>query len=136
MKLTFVKRDTTDREGNELKTKDGRPYTRMSIKVEEKGDKYISGFGSKENESWKVGDDVEITVTESDKTDKNGEPYLNFSIPKKEDRVLDNTERILNALVGINLKLAVIVGKLEGKTHVSNDVDYSDYPEANGEVAF
>ncbi len=124
--LTFIKRDNTDREGNELKTKDGRPYTRLSIKVESKGDKYISGFGNSENKNWNVGDEVDITITESATKDKNGLPYLNFTQPKKEDRVLDNTERILNALVGIRLDIATIKSALVSQKKVS---DSGEYPE-------
>lgn len=127
-KLTLVKRDTTDREGNALTTRDGRPYTRMSIKVESKGDKYVSGFGSKDNSDWKVGDEVDILIVESDKTDKNGQPYLNFSITKKEDKVDEKLEQILNKLTGIGINLEVVLGKLSAK----KQDDYSDEPDPDG----
>lgn len=126
--LTFVKRDTTDKEGNALKTKDGRAYTRMSIKVDSKGDRYISGFGNKDNADWKVGDQIDITITEAEKTDKEGRPYLNFVMPKKEDKVLENTELILNKLVGLQLQLNTVLTILNPKKE--------DYPEMDEEPAF
>lgn len=114
-KLTYLKRDTTDREGNALTTKDGRPYTRMSIKVDSKGDRYVSGFGTSENAGWKVGDEVDITIVEAAAKDKNGRPYLNFSMPKKEDKIDDKLEMILNRIVSIKLELAAIRSFVEPK---------------------
>lgn len=131
-KITYVNRTTTDKEGNALKTKDGRLYTRVSLKVESKGDRYISGFGNTGNADWKVGDEVEITITEAATKDKNGLPYLNFTQPKKEDKVLENTEAILNRLVGIQLQLTSIQAKLAPQKAEPMD----DYPMDDGEVAF
>lgn len=131
-KITYIKRDTTDREGNALKTKDGRPYTRMSLKVESKGDKYISGFGNAGNAAWGVGDDVEITIVEAPMKDKNGVPYLNFTQPKKEDKIDEKLEMILNRFVGIQLQLNTIIAHLvpQKKTQeVNNDFEY---PENDG----
>lgn len=82
--LTFCKRDDTDREGNALVNKQGKPFTRLTIKVESKGDRYISGFANEGNKNWRVGDEVDIIITESKTLDKNGKPYLNFSLTKKE----------------------------------------------------
>lgn len=53
----------------------GKPYTSVSITTEEHGGRKISGFGNKDNESWKAGDTVEIEI------ESKGE-YLNFSTPK------------------------------------------------------
>ena len=58
----------------------GRPYSKMSIKCVEQGDKWLSGFKGKENENWKEGDVVDIIVKQ------NGE-YLNFDVPKAEDKL-------------------------------------------------
>lgn len=55
--------------------KTGKPYVSLSVKCNEYGDKYLSGFGSEDNQDWKVGDTVEVEVaTKGD--------YLNFSTPK------------------------------------------------------
>ena len=74
VKLTKVYRSDKDKNGNALKTKDGRPYTRVSIKTQEHGEKWLSGFENFNNQKWREGDHVDLEV------EKNGE-YLNFSTP-------------------------------------------------------
>jgi len=96
--LTKVYRSDKDKEGNPLKTKDGRLYTRVSIKTQEHGDKWLSGFSNWVNDKWKEGDKVEIEVEEKGQ-------YLNF-------RGLSETQRLWNAIAALklevsNLKLAV-----------------------------
>lgn len=128
-KLTFVKRTDTDAKGDALMSKQGKPYTRVSIKTESKGDHYISGFGNQGNADWKVGDEVDIVITESDAKDKTGKPYLNFSQAKKEDKVYDNTETILNKLVGIDLTLNQILAAVKPQKKTGIDYPVNDVPE-------
>jgi len=66
-----IHRSDKDKTGNLFTTKDGRNYTRIGIKTQEHGEKWLSGFGNSENSNWNVGDKVEIIVEE------NGQ-YLNF----------------------------------------------------------
>ena len=110
--ITFLKRDNTDREGNTLIAKSGpnagKPYTRMSIKVESKGDRYLSGFGNPGNASWQVGDSVDIVITESDKLDKNGLPYLNFTQAKPADVASEGISKILDKLTAMQLDINTI----------------------------
>lgn len=128
-KLTYVNSTTTDKEGNSLKTKAGKPYTRLSLKVESKGDRYVSGFGNTENKDWKVGDEVDIVITESTTQDKNGNPYLNFSMPKKEDKVDEKLEMILNKLTGLIISVETIKEAVRPKKP-------STYPTQSNETAF
>jgi len=81
VKITKIYRSFKDKEGNPLKTKDGRNYERVAIKCEEYEDRWISGFGEERNKNWEIGDVVEIEIYESDKKDKDGNPYLNFRMP-------------------------------------------------------
>jgi len=76
-KVTIVKvyRSNKDKQGNILKTQDGREYTRLAIQTKEHGQKWISGFGNSKNSDWKAGDSVDIII------EPNGE-YLNFKMPK------------------------------------------------------
>lgn len=74
-RLTNIKVYTNDKDGKPLKTKDGKPYTRMNIQIESHGDKWISGFGNARNKSWQIGDEIDVEVKE------NGQ-YLNFEMPK------------------------------------------------------
>lgn len=77
--LTFVGRYTTKKDGTPLiSAKNGRPYTSIRVKANEYGDRWISGFDSKETAGWKAGDTVEANVEEK------GE-YLNLSVPKSND---------------------------------------------------
>ncbi len=118
--LTEVKRFTKDKDGNTLKTRDGRAYTRINIKTTTHNDKWISGFENQTTKNWQAGDDVEIEVKE------NGE-YLNFSTPKmviggsftEEDRQL------------LQMIHALLV-KGQSKTEVRPD----NYPEHGEEPPF
>lgn len=58
----------------------GKPYSKLSFKCVEHGDKWLSGFKGRENENWKEGDVVDVIVKQ------NGE-YLNFDVPKAEDKL-------------------------------------------------
>lgn len=110
MQVTITKIYTTDKDkqGNPLKSKKGAPYTRMSIKTQEHGEKWLSGFQNADNKEWKEGDTVEIVVKE------NGE-YLNFETPKKEDKVVEVMEKVLNKLTSMNLDIQIIKEHLEAR---------------------
>ena len=69
--LTKIYRSDKDKNGNLLKTKDGRPYERISVKCSEFGEKWLSGFSNRTNFNWKEGDAVMVEIEEK------GE-YLNF----------------------------------------------------------
>lgn len=118
--ITYLKRDDTDREGNALKTKAGKPYTRMTLKVESKGERYISGFGSAQNKDWKVGDSVDITITEAEKTDKEGRPYLNFTQPKPIDKVGDDIATIKSDI----MKILLVVRNIDANTTAKSKIAY------------
>lgn len=96
---------------DKVSSKTNKPYVSLLIKTQEHGDKFLSGFGNKDNSDWKEGDSVEITVTA---VQKDGKEYLNFETPKKSD----SSEEVLNALAGVNMKLDAIWSLLKGKTHV------------------
>jgi len=73
-------------------SKAGKPFVSLGIKCEEYGDKWLSGFGRKDNANWKEGDTVEIEVKQV------GE-YLNFEMPNKEAQAVGAAEsRVMNAL--------------------------------------
>lgn len=119
-KITFVKRDNTDKEGNTLKTKDGRDYVRMTLKVESKGERYISGFGNAGNTGWKVGDEVDIVITEAEKTDSKGQKYLNFSQPKPIDKMGDDIKQIKDDI----FKILLVVRNIDANTTAKSKVPY------------
>jgi hypothetical protein len=92
--LTQVYRNDKDKNGNPLISKQGKPYTKIAVKAKEFGDKYLSGFGNRENANWKPGDKVWVKVVE------NGQ-YLNLEMPSELDIVsmaLKNIEKKLDRL--------------------------------------
>ena len=119
--LTSITRYDKDKEGNPLKTKDGRNYTRLVIKCKEYGDKMLSGFDSIQTQSWREGDTVECEV------EQKGE-YLNFKLPNKQDLVSKQLEQILNNQATIKLMLVKI-----GQAVVPQPKEEVPYPEGEPE---
>lgn len=133
--LTAVYHNDKDRNGNPYMSKAGKPYTKCNIKATEYGDKYISGFGNKTTQGWKVGDTVEIEIT------PNGE-YLNFSVPKVTGGLSELDREMLmrmeKKMDNINFHIVEIAKGLKGKTMYQSpemegiDVSKSgDVPEIN-----
>lgn len=133
--ITKINRTTTDKKGDALKTKDGRPYTRISLKTDQHEDKWLSGFENADTKSWKQGDSVEIEVTQ------NGE-YLNFKTPKKGEindqalkDIFDNTETILNKMVGMSFDIESLKNHLMPKKAKPVN-DYTDDEEEDSGIPF
>jgi len=123
--LTFVRRD------EKVSPRTNKPYTSLSIKTNEYGEKYLSGFGSKDNSRWKEGDTVEILVK---KIQKDGKEYLNFETPKKEDKTAEALTRIENALLTIKFGIEKIIENQKPKIDRS-DIPFpmpEDFPEGVG----
>ena len=120
--LKKITKYTTDKEGKPLvSAKTNKSYTRLVIETEEH-DKPLSGFENQETSKWKVGDSVEIEVKE------NGQ-YLNFSVPKKEDKIDEKLEMILNRLVGLKLTVDIIHAHImPPKKATVSDYPEEDYP--------
>lgn len=96
MEITINKiyKNDKDKNGNLLKTKDGKLYTRLAIQTSEYGSKWISGFLGDWNKDWKVGDKVQLVV------EQKGE-YLNFSKLTEIDLLnlrMDKVEKEINEL--------------------------------------
>lgn len=124
VKLTKIYTTNVDKNKQPLMA-NGRPYTRMSIKCEQYGEKWISGFQNASNKDWKEGDEVEIVLKQ------NGE-YLNFETLKKDDKLVDMLSQLLTKVGKIDAKIDLIAdgmnlkGKLEDKYGKSSEPDYPD----------
>lgn len=59
-----------------LSKKTGKPFTSLTLRCKEYGERFLSGFGNDRNASWEPGHSVDIIV------EQKGE-YLNFSMPKE-----------------------------------------------------
>lgn len=80
--ITDVKHYDKDKDGNQLKTKTGKPYTRCVIKVKEHGDQWVSLFGSAETLKWAPGSLVDIEITQNDR-------FLNGRLKKATDGLVE-----------------------------------------------
>lgn len=108
----------------------GKDFVSRSIKTNEHGEKWISGFKGKENEGWREGDTVEITIEER------GE-YLNFSVPKATyqkggtngdmNRVEAKIDRVLASLATIGGEITSMKGVI-GSLIKEQGPDYDDEP--------
>ena len=110
MQITIkdIKTFTKDKTGAPLiSAKTGRPYTRMSLTTEEH-DKPLSGFANAQSNTWKVGDTVDVEVTEN-----NG--YLNFATAKASPTGLsiEDRDRLLRIEIGIQKLLSMAQPKKE-----------------------
>lgn len=119
--ITKIARFTKKQDGTPLLTKDGRPYTSIRIKTTEHGDKWLSGFENAETKNWKEGDAVEAEV------EQKGE-YLNFRVPKKEDKLSEALLRIENKLQTIAMMVNVLYTNATDKkphypTHEEEGID-------------
>lgn len=122
MKVTLTKVTRTER----VSQKTGKPFTSLSIKTIEHGDKFLSGFGNKDNSDWREGSQVEIETTE---VAKDGKVYLNFTTPKKEEKEGVDTERILNAIAGLKIELNSVSLKLDRVIKGPAEDSYPEYEE-------
>ena len=80
---------------NEKTSAGGIKYISLGLQIEGK-EAWINGFGNKDNQDWKEGDEVEIKIVEKV---VNGKTYLNFETPKKEER-RPKTETEISQMVG------------------------------------
>lgn len=83
-----------DKEGNQLKNKDGKPYTRCLIDTVD--GRKVSGFANETSRQWHQGDEVEMDI------EQKGE-YWNFKTIKKEGGVVnqEQIDRIENMVKAI-----------------------------------
>ena len=96
----------------------GKPYTSLSIKTNEHGEKWLSGFGNKDNQNWAEGDTVEIEV------EQKGE-YLNFSTPKgsfQRGGTAPDVNRVEAKIDALRAEIATLGGTLNGMRGVLGEI--------------
>ena len=93
-------------------TKTGRPFTSVGIRTKEHGERWLSGFGNKDNAAWKAGDVIQIDVVEK------GE-YLNFTMPtviknSPNDAIVARLENfVTHKLEPLVVKLEAAIDRVE-----------------------
>jgi len=94
--ITEIKRYDKDKNGSPLVNRNGKPYQRVVIKVGG-NENQISGFGSELTDSWNVGDEVDVEITQSGK-------YWNFKPATQKSMeanlVIAKLDEILSLLRG------------------------------------
>lgn len=90
-RVSFIEKD---KEGNPLRSKTGKPYTRCLIDTTD--GRKMSGFANQTNRTWHEGDTVEVEV------EQNGQ-YWNFKTPEKKDssvnqEQIDRIEKMVTAI--------------------------------------
>ena len=94
----------------------------------EHGEKWLSGFGNKDNAGWNVGDDVEIDV------EQKGE-YLNFSTPKNTNGTDKPTASTSADIAWIKNTLSMKVIPMLESINSKLEEEGDDYP-TGGEPNF
>jgi len=108
-KITLTRVFVTDKnkDGTPLMSKLGKPYSKLSVKCVEYGDKWLSGFKGRENENWKEGDQVDVIVKQ------NGD-FLNYEVPKAEDKLAMRVSAIEVEIMQLRNAVASLGGLREG----------------------
>lgn len=99
----------------------GKPFTSLGLQCVEYGEKWLSGFGNKDNASWKKGDTVEIEIEEK------GE-YLNFNTPRKDFTPAPANPGIAEIKNILNLKVIPMLAEI-GKIVSEKQDPLDDFPQ-------
>ena len=103
----------------------GKNYTSVSIKTQEYGDKYLTGFGNKDNQNWKVGDSVEVVIKQ---ILKDGKEYLNFEMPKTASKPFANDNEVLHQIEVLKTKISRLSALVERLYEKSFGEQIDGYP--------
>ena len=122
VKITKIYRSDKNKQGNPLKTQDGRPYTRVAIQTQEHGAKWVSGFENFNTKNWKEGDSVEIEV------EPKGE-YLNFKTLSETGKLLKELNNLANRVASLE-KFLVVGQEINGMPQADEPppIDDKDLP--------
>lgn len=111
LNLTFVKRTPRTSVA-------GKPFTSLSIKATEYGEKYLSGFGNKDNASWNIGDEVEVEKVEE--VVKGDKTYLNFTMAQNAPKGGVELLALRNDIKAVQIQSASILKELKAiRDHLS-----------------
>jgi|SRR3990167_2918687 len=86
-----IYRNSESKDGKPFIGKDGKPYEKIAIRCVEYGDEYLTGFSSKWNQFWKVGDKVEVEI---ENVFKDGKKFMNIRPPDKMGAMAKQIEEI------------------------------------------
>src|SRR3990167_6408169 len=125
--ISYINVFKEGKDGKLYVSKNGKPFVRVSIKVEDPQykDEYISGLWFGADCPWKVGESVEIIIREEE---YQGKKQWKFEVPKKENPNQKYFEEIMGRLLKLELMLVSI-----GKAVVPQPKEAVPYPEGEPE---
>jgi len=97
MECTIKKiiRKDRNKEGQPYVNKKGKPFTLISLQVEELPDEWISGFANDYNAEWKDGDKIDISITEKKVGDRLFKNFKNLvQRSSRLDRIEEDIRKI------------------------------------------
>lgn len=124
--LKYVNQFTTGKDGQPYKDKKGNPFCRVSVKVAEHGDNFISGLFFGPSCPWEVGDKVPLIIT---KEVYQGKEQLKFELPKKENPNAKHFEEVKNTLAKHGLMIAQALDAIKEIHRAVVAQPKDDYPE-------
>ena len=126
--ISYINVFKEGKDGKLYVSKNGKPFVRVSIKVEDPQykDEYISGLWFGADCPWKVGESVEIIIREEE---YQGKKQWKFELPKKENPNQKYFEEINDRLLKIEMMLIKIGQHLMPPPK-------EDYPPFEGEPNF
>src|SRR3990167_2470575 len=124
--ISYINVFKTDKEGKPYTTKTGKPFVRVSIKVEDElyKDQFISGLWFGADCPWKVGDVVSLIIREEE---YQGKKSLKFELPKKENP----NQKYFEEITGRLLKLELMIIKIGQHLMPPEKDDYPPLTEEN-----
>ena len=97
MECTIKKiiRKDRNKEGQPYVNKKGKPFTLISLQVEELPGEWISGFANDYNAEWKDGDKIDISITEKKVGDRLFKNFKNLvQRSSRLDRIEEDIRKI------------------------------------------
>ena|SRR3990167_8714420 len=122
--LTYINQFKVDKDGKPYTTKNGKPFVRVSVKVEEYGNEYVSGLWFGADCPWKVGEKIQMEIK---KEIYNGKESLKFELPKKENP----NQKYFEEIAGRLLKLELMIIKIGQHLMPPEKDDYPPLTEEN-----
>ena len=123
--IKYVNQFKVDKNNLPYKDKNGNPFVRVSIKVPEYGEQYISGFWWGSDCPWKANDKIDLVISEKE---YNGKKSLGFDIPKKEDKSLAEIQKLSAEINELRIDVKRLIKHFTGEETLNLNSDGTEQP--------
>lgn len=124
--LTKISVSDTNKEGQKLVSKNGKPFYKVGIQTAQHAEKWLNGLVFGDRPNWQEGDEVELAWGEEE---YNGVKRLKFEIPKKEDKTLVELNGMAIKIGVIQNDVKKIIDHLSGVRRLDLNSDGSEGPK-------